>query len=409
MTRCFGHTLKQHGGTDTFGRVLTTVFSNAAGEKLQFVESGLLVFEPDNDRYYFAPLGVTFNLGEPPEPITPQSGDLIINNFRVHPALTGYYLDLGRDLVGAPITNPHYNFGKNRLEQHFENLGLYYLLDDPEKTPHLLAYGLLACSSCQVNPPPDPFTVVTSFNDRAVINFIQNRNIPLDLLGDFIDGPVLLPDGTTEMVFENMALAARDGQIFIENVPGALGLSPSQLYDQITNPLLIFIPMQENRGHNVFILFHRFILANGGYGIAGPPTSELYTHDDETGVIRQCFANLCLDYDSKALEAQVRPARLGEDFLKQLIGPPKPTPYPTTIPSTTPRSPFTLKVWESESAINSITPQTISAMVFSQGIAQAGQNLELYLTLPEGVQQLYYLPTTNSDGRTGNHHPAYRR
>ncbi|MEN8240429.1 MAG: hypothetical protein ABFS17_00790 [Chloroflexota bacterium] len=397
---------KQHGGTDQFGEVITTVFSNTAGEKLQFVKSGLLVYTPAEDRFYFAPLGTTLKLGEPPEPRTPEPGDLILNNYLVHPALVNFYLEMGRELVGAPITNPHYNYSKNRLEQHFENLGLYYLLDDPDKTPHLLSYGLLACTSCQAYAPYpdlDPGGMGYPVTDALFDHYIQSNGLLQEVLGDVIEGPTLLSDGSTELVFEHLVLSASDGKISTQEVPQALGFSTNQLFEQIQSPLLVFVPLQDNLGHNVLILFHRFILNHGGYEIFGAPTTELFSLDYETITVRQCFSYLCLDYNPDALEAQVRPAKLGLDYLKRSNNQ-YPIPDPIIDPtadSTSPRAPFTLYAWESNSAINSETSQTISAMVFSQGVAQAGQNLELYLTLPEGTELLYYLPTTNSEGRSG--------
>lgn len=396
------------GGVEEFGPVLSTLFTNSSGEKLQYLESGLLVYDPSENRFYFASLGIDLILGEPPNTETIQSGDLVINGYRVHPGLSDYYLDLGRELVGAPISNPHYNYAKNRVEQHFENLGLYYLLDDPERTPHLLSYGLLACVPCQVNPPGiqgKPEGEVTKpITEGVFFPFIINKNIPDELLGDHVEGPALRTDGSTEMIFEHMALVYRDGQISIQPVPQVLGYSGSQLFAQIESPIMVFIPIRDNVGHNVFNEFHNFILENGGYEVSGGPTTEIYTLNLDTEVIRQCYTNYCLDYLPNALEAKVRPAQFGTEYIAHNIDNYIPGPdFTIDDGSTTTRTPppFSLHVWESNSAVNSSTPQTISAMVFSQRVAQFGQNLELYITLPDGTQQLYYLPTTNENGRTG--------
>jgi hypothetical protein len=392
------------GGAEEFGPVLTTLFTNSAGEKLQYLESGLLVYNPAENRFYFASLGIDLKLGEPPNTELIQSGDLVINGYRVHPGLSDYYLDLGRELVGAPISNPHYNYAKNRLEQHFENLGLYYMLDDPERTPRLLSYGLLACSSCQAYPSSEFSRIQEPITDGFFLNYIYTNKIPADLLGDLVKGPALRTDGSTEMIFEHVVLLGKDGHITIQPVPSLLGYSGTQLFSQIDSPLLVFIPLQDNLGHNVLKEFHNFILENSGYEVAGAPTTEIFTLNLETAIIRQCFANYCLDFFPEALEAKVRPAQLGEEYLNHnshdfIQSPGVDIPNDSTSPRAS--APFTLHVWESNSAINSSTPQTISAMVFSQGVAQAGQNLELYITMPDGTQQLYYLPTTNDNGRTG--------
>jgi hypothetical protein len=397
------------GGVEVFGHVMTSIFSNSAGEKLQYLESGLLVYTPAENRFYFASLGLDLKLGEPPNTEMLQSGDLVINGYRVHPALSDYYLDLGRELVGAPISNPHYNYAKNRLEQHFENLGLYYILDDPERAPHLLAYGLVHCSSCvQKYPPPSSFSpegeVTLPSDDVLIETYLRANGIPADLVGDLVKGPVLRTDGSTEHIYEHLALRSKDGRITIQPIPSDLGYSGTPLVAQIESPLLIFISMQDNLGHNVLKEFHNFIIQNGGYEAAGAPTSEIFTLNLETAVIRQCFTNYCLDYLPEAFEAKVRPVQFGEEYLNRnrdafIPGPEDDAPDTSTSPRK--QDPFTLHVWESNTTINSLTPQTISAKAFSQGVAQPNQNLELYITMPDGTQQLYYLPTTNENGETG--------
>lgn len=397
---------KQNGGIEQFGPVLSTLFPNPAGEKLQYIESGLMVYNPTENRFYFAPLGVDLNLSEPPDSSQTQPGDLVINRYRIHPALVGFYLELGQEIIGAPISNPNYNYAKNRLEQHFENLGLYYQLDDPSKTPGLLSYGLLACTTCQAYPNSGGGRMQEPISNDQFLLFINSNQIPFDLLGDPVIGPVLLSDNTTEIVFEHMVLSARDGQIFIQAIPQSLGHVASELFAAIESPILTFFPIQGNLGHNVLNDFHAFITAHGGYAISGAPTTELHNVNPETNIIRQCFTNLCLDYYPDALEAPVRPAQLGAEYLNRNAH-----RFPIDLQTdlkhsgggTTPRNPevFTLHVSEGCSTINSSTPQTISVMVFSNDIAQSGQNLELFISLPDGIQQLYYLPTTNNNGRTG--------
>ncbi|MFN2146541.1 MAG: hypothetical protein ACK2T7_14420, partial [Anaerolineales bacterium] len=253
---------KKSGGTDLFGPVISTLFTNPAGEKQQFTEAGLLVFSPQENRYYFASLGLDLNLSEPPDDTQAQSGDLVINGYRIHPALVSFYHELGRDLVGAPISNPHYNYAKNRLEQHFENLGIYYLLDDPEKTPHLLAYGMVACTSCQAYPGPIDLRPMEPISDGTFLNFIYSNGVSRDLLGDVLKGPTLLTDGSTEMVFEHMVLSGKDGQISIQPLPQQVGYGAAELYTPIKSQILTFIPVKDNTGHNVLNAFNNFINQN---------------------------------------------------------------------------------------------------------------------------------------------------
>jgi hypothetical protein len=183
-----------------------------------------------------------------------------------------------------------------------------------------------------------------------------------------------------------------------------VGYGAAELYTPIKSQILTFIPVKDSTGHNVLNAFNNFINQNGGYAVIGLPTTELYTPADQPGVIRQCFVHLCLDFYPTALEAPVRPVALGEEYISQyaykFIDE---IPNITADESTTPRSSglFSIYVWENYSAVNSSTPQTISAMVFSHGVPQPRQILNLYITLPDGSLQLYTMPATNNNGRTG--------
>jgi hypothetical protein len=394
---------RQIGGSERFGRVVSTVFSNPAGERLQFTETVLLVYHPIENRYYLDPLGIKLNLSEPPNTEQTQVGDLVINGYRIHPALADLYQELGREIAGAPISNPTYNYAKNRLEQHFENLGMYYLLDDSEKTPHLLFYGLLACGPCP--EIPDNATITEPVSDKEISIFMDAHGIPKDLVGDAVWGPDFVNDGTTSaVVFEHMILRAEDGNISILPVAQKLGYGGNELFAPIDSPILTFIAVQNGMGHNVLNEFDSFIKSHGGYAVSGSPTTELFSLDLETRVIRQCFTNLCLDYYPGALEAPVRPALLGREFFNSFSYMfPDITTAPTSDPSMTTRKPslFEIYVSENKSSINSSTPQTIIAHVESFDVAQPRQILNLFLTLPNGTEQLYTMPATNQDGITG--------
>jgi hypothetical protein len=398
----------QNGGADRFGPAISTLFRNHAGERLQFLERGLLVYDPVENEIYFSPLGIALELMELPNNTPAPPGSLVINGFQVHPALVDFYLDLGRELVGAPISNPYYNYAKNRLEQHFENLGLYYLLDDPNQTPHLLSYGLVACSTpgCEAYESKcESCQIIEPVSDETFQKFIDDHGIPTSLHGDLVEGPILCRDNTTEMVLEHMVLSSRDGQISILPIPQLLGYSQTGLFTAIDSPMLTFIPIQDNLGHNVFNEFHEFISAHGGYEVSGNPTTELFAHNLETNAIRQCFTYLCLDYFPNVIEAKVRPVQLGREYLNRNIDRcpiEQDSDEPVTILSRKPpQSVFELSVWESYTTINSGTPQTISVLVSSKGVPQPGQNLELSISMPDNSEQRYNLPPTTENGRTG--------
>jgi hypothetical protein len=269
----------------------------------------------------------------------------------------------------------------------------------------VLAYGLLACSisdNCEAyDSPAGQGDMVEPISDLVFNDFITLHGIPSELLGDAIRGPALLNDNTIQLVFDHMVLSATDGQVSIVAVPQSLGYGAAELFAAIDSPILTFFPIQGSMGHNVLNEFHTFINSNGGYSICGFPTTELFSPDLQTNIIRQCFTNLCLDYYPDALEAPVRPVQLGAEYLALNIHRFPPILDPSPITTTRRELVFDLNVWKGSVSINSFTPQTISAQVFSRGVPQSGQNLELLVNLPDGTEQLYYLPPTNTNGLTG--------
>ncbi len=111
----------------------------------------------------------------------------------------------GARFVGRPLTEGRHNPDKNRIEQYFENLGFYRLVDEEPGIVHLMAYGAMACpEGCRAQPPsasipslkaylPQPFSTAAS-------------SLGLDFTGLTLSGPQPGEDGNMEVIFENLVL-----------------------------------------------------------------------------------------------------------------------------------------------------------------------------------------------------------
>jgi hypothetical protein len=73
------------GGEELFGPAITNIFTYE-GKKMQYVENGLLVYDPQGkwNQYSFSNLGEELGIYEPPEVVGGLRGDLIINDYLIH-------------------------------------------------------------------------------------------------------------------------------------------------------------------------------------------------------------------------------------------------------------------------------------------------------------------------------------
>jgi len=395
------------GGEELFGPAITNIFTYE-GEKMQYVENGLLVYDPQEkwNQYSFSNLGEELGIYEPPEVVEGLRGDLIINDYLIHPAFIDLYRKLGPDVVGAPLTNPRENYTQGRVEQHFQNLGFYFQLDDPEQEAHLLAYGRAVCGSlCQFKGSLDNAIQSKTELSEPFSGFL--KRLGSAATGSVVGGPYLGEDGNEEVIFEHMVVYDDLGYVALRPLVLQLGYIPQPLVEAIDNGIVVFIPVEGTLGHNVLVYFDDYIIHHGGYEISGMPVSEIYEFNHEQGIIRQCFTNLCLDYYSQESEVPVRPAQLGIDY-KNMFHPEVTVVAEETtsqdgttfIPRKSTQNLFQLKVWESSPLISSSEAQVISAGVFFNETPQAGQQLTLTVNIPGAEPITVSMPLTGEDGRT---------
>lgn len=394
------------GGEKLLGPAITNVFT-LEGKKLQYLENGLMVYDPQNKTYSFSNLGEQLAIYEPPDLTNEIQANFTINRYPIHPAFIGIYRQLGPDVVGAPLSNPYKNLAQNRYEQHFQNLGFCFILDDPKQEVHLLAYGRAVCGPlCPYEGGIDNAIITTSTLEEPFAGVINRLGIATT--GALVVGPFTAPDGYEEIIFEHMALYNYHGYIKTRPIVLLLGYEPQPLVEPINLPAVVFVVVDGNLGHNILVQFDDFIHQIGGYEVSGMPVSEVSEFDHDRGVIRQCFTNMCLDLFTQEQEVQVRPASLGTEY-KDALYPNLPitsedealaTEPPSLIPRTSVQNIFQINAWESNPLVSSYEPQTLYASVLFNGTPQAGQQLTLTIFVPGAPPQTVFMPVTGSDGKT---------
>jgi len=403
---------EQHGGFDLFGFGISTLFSDQTGKKFQYFETVLMVYDPILDRVSFEAIGTHLGLQNLPVPTwTGGSLDegLLVGEFFIHPAFVSLYLKFGPELVGQPLTQPFMNLSRNHVEQHFQNLGMYFLLDDEEQTAGLLEYGRLDCNGCQpqyylgeragiIQPP---------LTDISFYHMMEEKQITVSLTGEVVRRPSLIEDGSTDLAFENLVLYKENGELKIRPVPVLLGLGDEFLYPPLQIDGLVFYDYGDGYGHNVLAVFEQYIRLNGGIEVSGRPITEIKKVNQETNQYRQCFENYCLDFFENAPTAKVRPAPLGHQYLEHAtpnyVIPQESLETSNKEYTTQPRNknPFTMNAWENHTVVNSSTPQTIYVSVSLENTPQPNKELVLKVIYPDGAEITIKMPATGEDGMTG--------
>ena len=403
---------EKNGGFDFFGYAISTIFSDETGHKYQYFETVLMVYDPIQEWISFEDLGSQLGLRNLPVPAwSGESLDqgLLVGGYYIHPAFVPMYLQLGPELVGDPITEPYFNLSRNHVEQHFQNLGLYFFIEDPEKTVGLLEYGWLDCGGCrpQYYLGDRAGIIQAPLKDASFYQVMEEKQISISLAGEVVRGPASVADGTTDLVFKHLVLFKdQKGELKIRPVPVMLGLQDEFLYSPLLINGMVFYEYQDGVGHNVLAQFDDFVRQNGGYEVSGKPVTEILRMDQETMQIRQCFENYCLDFLPNAAMAKVRPTALGDLYLDRVA--PQYVSSLETVDSsdkeytTQPRnkSPFTLIGWENHTVVNSETPQTIFVLVSLQNTPQPNKELVLTIKYPDGAETTMKMPATGDDGLT---------
>ncbi|HEX7976413.1 MAG TPA: hypothetical protein VF498_18525, partial [Anaerolineales bacterium] len=299
-----------------------------SGPSRRVLCAALMVYDPDmpaSQRFSLAPLGLDLNLTEPAVPAPGQKGSRYVDGHVIFPDFVPLYDALGGiRQVGKPLTEVHYNPNTKRYEQYFSNLGFYRVEGDSSGSIRLLSYGAWKCdSACRqdsngnaaINAHPQIESLFTGTVARLGVDFT----------GFSLTDAYVAADGKMEQVFENVVLAAQGEKVALRSIPEKLGLFPDPLKVNNNDALFGFYSIQGKKGYNVLQAFITYIDQHGSYTVSGAPIGELSRLNDQ--VYRQCFVNLCLDYDQSA-SSPVRPAPLGYNYKDLTV---QPTPNPSAL------------------------------------------------------------------------------
>lgn len=127
--------------------------------------------------------------------------------------------------------------------------------------------------------------------------------------------------------------------------------------------------------------------------MAGDPISEVYSH--EAGVYRQCFTNLCLQFNLNLEgEQRLRPMPLGIEY--------KAVNYESVrnFEASQELDHLDLKVWEKDTFVSSKGLQEIHVALVEDGKPLVNYELVLIVTMPDGSQRRAYFQPSDENGRT---------
>lgn len=444
------------GGQNTLGAGISPVIIKG-NQKYQYTDAALMVYDldmPAKQRFSLAPLGLDLKISDPKVPAPSTQGERYVDGHVIFPDFVSLYDALGGvRQVGKPLTEVHYNPNTKRYEQYFANLGFYRLEGDTTGTIHLLSYGAWKCdSSCRQNTSAN-----AAIGDHPQIEGLFADTITrlgMDFTGFSLTDAYMAADGKMEQVFENVVLVAQGKKVVLRSIPEKLGLFPDPLVANHNDPLFEFYSIQGNKGYNVLQAFLAYLNQHGGYPLSGAPIGELSRMNDQ--VYRQCFVNLCLDYDQSA-PSPVRPAPLGYTYKDLTVQPTAvarvepseiaPTKVPTAAPTPVPPTPtaaaapsavetrpavetdppasapvtgpaaentpppvdpalvamgpaISIQVWETYPMVASNQAQEIGVSVLQDNSPLANLSPVLVVTWPDGSQKPYVFPPTGGDGQS---------
>ena len=384
---------EQLGGQPVLGQAISPLFTHN-DSTCQYTEKVLFCYNPTAkgvDRVSTVALGILLKL--------PATGE----QYPIYEGFKATYDRLFEEIyVGKPLSGVRYNKEKRRIEQYFEKMGFYQLIDDPRGTVRLLAYGTYACGIyCDYEKKGDDAIIgpVWSEDVSGLQSLERLGGIPV--FGSPLSRPYRAPDGNTEQLFENAL-------IYVPNDnPTTVQLRPlaKNLHVRLEAPTpqgsssnqaqgTVFYPVGEGVGYAVPVVFDEFIAAHGGKEISGEPTSAVYRATvNEVVMPGQCFENYCLYYNvNAAAGSQVGLMSLGYQYKVKIDQ--KNWAFEFS-PKTT-----LLKLSELKQQISASEQQVVQVKVIQAKdlLPISGVGGVLVVGLPDGSKPAYEVPPTDLKG-----------
>lgn len=452
------------GGEKLLGPAISPLIESGQIQS-QFVEAALLTYDPsgrNGGEFSLAPLGVMLGISEPPIEKPDSKDSLYINGHFIYPEFLQFFEQLGGiDVVGRPLTEAHHNPERNRIEQYFENLGLYRFTFDPPGTVRLLAYGAYVCDfACNYSPSS---ASIPSIQGLLPQPFSQEAaRLGIGVTGLTLAGPHLATDGKLEVIFENVVMVLENerrrsayeltfqiwlpeilsgrpgnpfgfahrswlpfvidlgtnleessqdeviellfGPIIVKSAPKLkpyvslrpiarmIGIIPDTPVEKGDYPLMVFYEIRGGKGYHVPNLFAQFFTRYGGFRFSGSPITEPFLL--EGGIFRQCFENLCLDFNVQGQTPHLKLASLGEVYQRIYSSQKAAAVHHTS------RDGLELSVLELRPYMSPDLQMEIQVEIKKDGKPFSQQRPYIILTLPDNVQQRLQFQPTDQNGIT---------
>lgn len=377
----------QLGGQATLGPAISPLLSEN-GNYYQYTSASLMEYDPqmpEAKRARLYPLGLEMGVGDNPRIYPPGVNGRFVEGFLVYDKFVPLFDRLGGvSVVGRPLGEVHWNTGKNRYEQYFENVGFFWIDGDAESAVYLLAYGDWKCGQqCQNRERIDasidiPISYVTPIRTKALSLGLEFTGLPLT-------APSLGEDGRVEQLYENVLLASdiqASADVRLIPLPELVGRLREAPSSPDPKPGMLFVPIEENLGYNVPVPIDEYIKSHGGYELVGLPISHVSRMNGSR--LEQCFVNMCLQGDLQVDGTlAVSPVPLGYDN-----------------DSLTQVDDVTIRTWESKPLVAPHEEQELGVIVLSGGVPAAGVAIELGVHQPDGDERIYQLPPTDDRGES---------
>lgn len=393
------------GGQDVLGPGISQTFEFNRLE-CQYTVNALMCQDPllsGEARFSLFPLGTVFNFPGKIEITSGESAESVLNGISIYEEFVPLYqqFSTGR-YAGKPISQVSINYSQQRVEQYFENIGMYRSFSDPPGVIKLLAYGAFACDQVCNYPPLAKAIIIDPSQAAADQPFLPalGEMDSSTIFGKPLTQPYIANDGSLEQVYTNAILYSppeNPGKIALRALPEMLGIPRvepvAQVHDSGEN--VVFYPVNGELGFHVPAVFDAFIVAHGGRKFSGDPVSE--TMEITPGLYRQCFTYYCLLYEPAAdKEEQVRLAPLGEEYLESLEKADAEA-NPAAISGET----VTLLVNEQYPMLSSGETQRIEIIVTKTEDQSPLPGIEavLEIQLPDGERYSSEFPATSEDGK----------
>ena len=310
------------------------------------------------------------------------------------PSLTPYLpepysstvVQLGLDFVGLTLTSP-YPTKDGKMEVIFKNV---VMVVDTEKAGEKSANDF----SFRMWLPD----VVLNYSQSLPgdeLDLSERTWLPLIITirpGDHRPVEVrVIPQAWIPLAMKSGELSFK--AVSLRPIVALVGIQAQPPVDRRDDPLLIFYKVQGDKGYHVPIYFNTYLQQFGGIEMVGLPITEVFQLKD--GIYRQCFTNLCLDFDVNAPDSKkLSVAPLGLEYMERY--------YPTRDAGgqSNPSGNISIRVNEGAQYIAPDTGQGITIIVTEDGVPLINREPVLSLTMPDNQLQEFTLEPTDEQGKT---------